>query len=100
VSLYALNVPVSTVRRAIRARFERNRWLNDPRAIDVLLSKSWQDYQEMMNLWKMPDHVMGLFLGEDARHAQGKERRSFLEKFYEGAPFFLFFFSFPTSHRG
>jgi NADH dehydrogenase (ubiquinone) 1 alpha subcomplex subunit 6 len=85
VSMYALNVPVSTVRRAIRARFERNRWVTDPRAIDVLLMKSWQEYQETMNLWKMPDHVMGLFLGEDTRHAQGRERRTFLEKFYEGA---------------
>jgi NADH dehydrogenase (ubiquinone) 1 alpha subcomplex subunit 6 len=80
VSLYALNVSVDTVRRAVRHKFERNRYVTDPRVIDVLLLKNWQEYQETMNVWKMPDHVMGILLLQRER-----PERTFLEKFYEGS---------------
>lgn len=81
VDLYALNVSSAQIRTAIRRRFEANRHLTDTRAIDVLLLKGWQEYQETMNVWKQPDHVLGILL-ED----QGASRppRTFLQKFYEG----------------
>jgi len=81
VDLYAINVPAAQIRHAIRRRFEQNRHITDPRAIDVLLQKGWQEYQETMNVWKQRDHVLGILL-ED----QGASRppRTFLQKFYEG----------------
>ncbi|KAF7977902.1 hypothetical protein HWV62_1420 [Athelia sp. TMB] len=81
VDLYALNVSATQIRSAIRRRFEANRHITDTRAIDVLLLKGWQEYQETMNVWKQPDHVLGILL-ED----QGASRppRTFLQKFYEG----------------
>lgn len=81
VDIYAINVSAAQIRHAIRRRFEQNRHITDPRAIDVLLLKGWQEYQETMNVWKQRDHILGILL-ED----QGASRppRSFLQKFYEG----------------
>jgi Complex 1 protein (LYR family) len=81
VDIYAINASAAQIRHAIRRRFERNRHITDPRAIDVLLLKGWQEYQETMNVWKQRDHILGILL-ED----QGASRppRSFLQKFYEG----------------
>lgn len=81
MDIYALNVTAAQVRAAIRRKFEQNRYVTDSRAIDVLLLKGWQEYQETMNVWKQPDHVLGILL-ED----QGASRppRTFLQKFYEG----------------
>lgn len=62
--------------------------MTDKKAVDVLLLKGWQEYQETMNVWKQPDHIYGILL-ED----QGASRppRTFLQKFYEGE---WYFFSF------
>lgn len=81
VDIYALNVSPSAIRNAIRRRFEANRHVTDRKAVDVLLTKGWQEYQETMNLWKQPDHIYGILL-ED----QGASRppRTFLQRFYEG----------------
>ncbi|THU85034.1 NADH dehydrogenase 1 alpha subcomplex subunit 6 [Dendrothele bispora CBS 962.96] len=78
-ALYSLNVSPAFVRHRIRARFERNRNVTDLRAINVLLMKNWQDFQETMNVWKLPDHVTGILLKDDSR-----PQRTFLQKFYEG----------------
>ncbi|KAJ7590468.1 hypothetical protein C8J56DRAFT_1004194 [Mycena floridula] len=80
VSLYALNVSPAYYRHQIRLRFERNRQITDPKAIDVLITKSRQEYQETLNLWKQPDHVMGILL----EPAKDRSNRTFLEKFFEG----------------
>lgn len=79
ISLYTLNVSVPFVRHAIRQRFENIRQVTDPRAIDVLLLKYRQDYQETMNIWKQRDHVMGILL-----EPRDRPQRTFLQKFYEG----------------
>ncbi|KIY62326.1 hypothetical protein CYLTODRAFT_427013 [Cylindrobasidium torrendii FP15055 ss-10] len=80
VEMYTLPVSAAYVRHALRQKFEANRNVTDGRAVEVLLLKSRQDYQETMNVWKLPDHVMGILLksGEDV------PRKSFLQKFYEG----------------
>ena len=49
--------------------------------IDHLLLKGRQEYQETMNFWKQKDHVMGKLLAP-----RGRPQRTFLQKFYEGAP--------------
>jgi hypothetical protein len=90
-SLYSLNVSPAFVRHRIRARFERNRNVTDLRAINVLLLKSRQDYQETMNVWKLPDHVLGILLKDDTR-----PQRTFLQKFYEGECFALSYFLSPS----
>ncbi|ESK89342.1 nadh dehydrogenase 1 alpha subcomplex subunit 6 [Moniliophthora roreri MCA 2997] len=79
VSIYSLNMSPAFVRHQIRRRFERNRHVTDPRAIDVLILKSWQEFQETINIWKMPDHVHGILLNEKERPP-----KTFLQKFYEG----------------
>jgi NADH dehydrogenase (ubiquinone) 1 alpha subcomplex subunit 6 len=83
VDQYALDVSPTQLRHAIRMRFEANRNVTDVRAIDVLLLKSRQEYQETLNMWKQPDHIYGIML-------KPKERptRTFLQKFYEGASCF------------
>ncbi|KAK1234890.1 ndufa6 NADH-ubiquinone oxidoreductase subunit [Marasmius sp. AFHP31] len=67
------------VRHQIRKKFESNRDVTDLRAIEVLIHKSRLEYQETINIWKMPDHVTGLLLNEKPR-----QQKSFLQKFYEG----------------
>lgn len=79
-SLYALDVSPARIRYAIRQKFENNRSVTDLRAIDVLIHKSRQDYQETVNLWKQNDHILGLFLTDEGQKAP----KTFLQKFYEG----------------
>ena len=79
VSIYTLNVSVPYFRQRIRARFEENRHVTDIRLIDQLALRDRQEYQETMNFWKQPDHVMGILL-----QPKGRPPRTFLQKFYEG----------------
>ncbi|KIJ61674.1 hypothetical protein HYDPIDRAFT_42393 [Hydnomerulius pinastri MD-312] len=79
VTLYALPVTPSYVRHCIRAKFEANRHVSDPRAIEILLLKSRQDLQESLNCWKQTDHVMGILLKVEERPQKG-----FMQKFLEG----------------
>jgi NADH dehydrogenase (ubiquinone) 1 alpha subcomplex subunit 6 len=84
-TIYTLPIPVSQLRHSIRANFERNRYVTDSKAIEVLLLKSRQDYQEAMNQWKTPDHVMGILTNVDRERAnEALSRRTFLQKFYDG----------------
>jgi len=50
-ALYALNVSPTTVRRAIRQQFDQNLHIEDPNAIERLILKGRQSYQETMNCW-------------------------------------------------
>ncbi|KAF9228152.1 NdufA6 NADH-ubiquinone oxidoreductase 14.8 kDa subunit [Gyrodon lividus] len=79
VSLYALPVTPTYVRHCIRQRFEANRHVTDPRAIEILIHKGHQDLQETLNCWKQTDHVMGILLNVEER-----PQRTFLQKFFEG----------------
>ena len=78
-TLYCLDVPPSAVRAVIRQRFEKNRYVSDPKVIDLLIHKSRQDYQEAVNFWKQEPHVLGPFLSN-----RDRPHRTFLQKFYEG----------------
>lgn len=46
--MYALNIPVSTIRTKIRQEFERHRYVNQLRTVDVLLFHSHQEFQVRM----------------------------------------------------
>ncbi len=52
VQLYALNVSPSMIRAKKRADFDKHRGITDLGVIDLLLFKSYQEYQETMNCWK------------------------------------------------
>jgi len=67
------------VRAVIRHRFEKNRYVSDPKVIDLLIHKSRQDYQEAVNFWKQEPHVLGPLLNN-----RDRPHRTFLQKFYEG----------------
>ncbi|KAI9454240.1 hypothetical protein BJY52DRAFT_1205290 [Lactarius psammicola] len=78
--LYALDVPPSAVRAVIRQRFERNRYVSDPKLVDILLHKSRQEYQETVNFWKQEPHVLGPLLTGNRE----RPHRTFMQKFFEG----------------
>jgi hypothetical protein len=78
-TLYCLDVPPSAVRAVIRQRFEKNRYVSDPKVIDVLIHKSRQDYQEAVNFWKQEPHVLGHLLSD-----RDRPHRTFMQKFLEG----------------
>ncbi|KIK65059.1 hypothetical protein GYMLUDRAFT_383405 [Collybiopsis luxurians FD-317 M1] len=80
IAIYSLNYSPQYVRHLLRQRFEANRHVTDLRAINVLLLKSRQEYQETINAWKLPDQVMGLLL----KPKEGPQAKTFLEKFYTG----------------
>ncbi|KAJ4481189.1 NADH dehydrogenase 1 alpha subcomplex subunit 6 [Lentinula aciculospora] len=79
IAVYSLNYSPQYVRHLLRQRFEANRHVTDLRAINVLLLKSRQDYQETMNAWKLPDQVIGILL-----KPKETQQKTFLEKFYTG----------------
>ncbi|KAG9311144.1 NdufA6 NADH-ubiquinone oxidoreductase 14.8 kDa subunit [Chiua virens] len=79
VTLYAIPVTPAYVRHCIRQKFEANRHVTDPRAIEVLIHKGRLDLQEALNCWKQTDHVMGILLNIEQR-----PQRTFLQKFLEG----------------
>jgi NADH dehydrogenase (ubiquinone) 1 alpha subcomplex subunit 6 len=81
-TLYSLDVPPSAVRAVIRQRFEKNRYVSDPKLVDILIHKSRQEYQEAVNFWKQEPHVLGPFLTNRER-----PHRTFLQKFFEGVLF-------------
>lgn len=64
-SLYALNVPPSTLRAKFRTWFERNRNVKDLAVIDLMLFKSRNELQETLNAWKQIPHIMNWFQEEE-----------------------------------
>lgn len=63
--LYAVNFPASAIRAKIRSEFERNRHVDDLEAVDILLLKGHQEYQETVNCWKMESQLMRYFSAEE-----------------------------------
>ncbi|GAA6063498.1 hypothetical protein JCM10212_004457 [Sporobolomyces blumeae] len=78
VQLYALNIPAYTIRAKVREMFEKNSNVTDPEAVDILLLKGYQEYQETINCWKMESHVMRFFAEEELP----ARPNTFLESFY------------------
>ena len=63
--MYSLNLPVSTLRTKIRQEFERHRYVNQLKTVDVLLFNSHQEFQETLNYWKQLSHVLKYFRAEE-----------------------------------
>ncbi len=64
-TMYSLNMPVSTLRTKIRQEFERHRYVNQMKTVDVLLFNSHQEFQETLNYWKQLSHVLKYFRAEE-----------------------------------
>jgi len=49
--MYTLSMPVSQLRTKMRQEFERHRYVNQLRTVDVLLFNSHQEYQVRHAMW-------------------------------------------------
>jgi NADH dehydrogenase (ubiquinone) 1 alpha subcomplex subunit 6 len=65
VSLFAMDIPPSTLRAKYRQMFEKNRHVEDLAVIDVMLHKGQVEFQETINAWKQVPHMMKLFTEEE-----------------------------------
>ncbi|KAF2750313.1 NADH dehydrogenase, alpha subcomplex, subunit 6 [Sporormia fimetaria CBS 119925] len=81
-SMYTINLPVSTLRTKIRQEFERHRYVNQLKTVDVLLFHSHQEFQETLNFWKQLSHVLKYFRAEEDPKA--KLPSNFINGFLEG----------------
>ncbi|KAK5076741.1 hypothetical protein LTS08_005912 [Lithohypha guttulata] len=63
--MYSLNMPVSKIRTKVRQEFEKHRYVNQLRAVDVLIMQSNMEFQETLNYWKQLSHVMKYFRQEE-----------------------------------
>ncbi|KAJ4379396.1 hypothetical protein N0V86_005441 [Didymella sp. IMI 355093] len=81
-TMYSLNLPVSTLRTKIRQEFERHRYVNQMKTVDVLLFNSHQEFQETLNYWKQVSHVLKYFRAEEDPKA--RLPANFINGFLEG----------------
>lgn len=65
VSLFAMDIPPSTLRAKYRQMFEKNRHVEDLAVIDVMLHKGQVEFQETINAWKQVPHMLKLFAEEE-----------------------------------
>ncbi|KAF2012431.1 NADH dehydrogenase, alpha subcomplex, subunit 6 [Aaosphaeria arxii CBS 175.79] len=80
--MYTLNLPVSTLRTKVRQEFERHRYVNQLKTVDVLLFNSHQEFQETLNFWKQISHVLKYFRAEEEPNAHLP--KNFINGFLEG----------------
>lgn len=76
--MYSLNMPVSKIRTKVRQEFERHRYVNQLKTVDVLLFNSHQEFQ-------VSGFFFLLLFGRRGRGGgRGKEREKEKEKEKEG----------------
>ncbi|KAJ4353893.1 uncharacterized protein N0V89_005623 [Didymosphaeria variabile] len=81
-NMYTLSMPISQLRTKMRQEFERHRYVNQLRTVDVLLFNSHQEYQETLNYWKQLSHVLKYFRTEEEPKARLPS--NFINGFLEG----------------
>ena len=60
--MYSLNMPVSAIRTKMRQEFERHRYVQQLKTVDVLLFNSHQEYQVRRHLLVHKIHILTLCL--------------------------------------
>ncbi|KAF2446095.1 NADH dehydrogenase, alpha subcomplex, subunit 6 [Karstenula rhodostoma CBS 690.94] len=81
-NMYTLSMPVSQLRTKMRQEFERHRYVNQIKTVDVLLFNSHQEFQETLNYWKQLSHVLKYFRAEEEPEARLPS--NFINGFLEG----------------
>ncbi|KAJ3337373.1 hypothetical protein HDU93_001174 [Gonapodya sp. JEL0774] len=87
IDFHWLDMPASQFRQRIRLEFERNRHLRDVGQINRAIFKSQKDLEEMLNHWQQKSHVMRIFEADTQAMEEKMNRKTFLQKFYEGKDF-------------
>lgn len=82
--MYNLEVTTPQLRQRIRREFEKNRFVSQLPAIDILLFKSRLEYEETMNMWKQKTHVMRYFDEEEYKGPEKMISSDFMSGFLAG----------------
>ncbi|PVH94994.1 NADH dehydrogenase, alpha subcomplex, subunit 6 [Periconia macrospinosa] len=81
-TMYSLNLTISQLRTKVRQEYERHRYVNQLKTIDVLLFNSHQEFQETLNYWKQKTHVLKYFRTDEEDAV--KLPNNFINGFLEG----------------
>ncbi|XP_023222809.1 NADH dehydrogenase [ubiquinone] 1 alpha subcomplex subunit 6-like [Centruroides sculpturatus] len=78
-SEYYIPVSAQQGREKLRELFNKNKYVSDIRAIDMLVIKGQMELVEAMNAWKQKTHIMAYF-----QDTANKKPTDFLSKFFAG----------------
>jgi hypothetical protein len=79
-TMYSLNLPVSTLRTKMRQEFERHRYVNQMKTVDVLLFNSHQEYQVRLAVNYIQNRTLISTAGNDELLEAGSTRAQVLPR--------------------
>ena len=84
LTLYDINMEPSVARQAIQNLFRENAHVQDPRVIDMLVTKANMEMEETLMQWKQKTHLLTLLEGAlpDPKCATMSESEQRLERFF------------------